>query len=99
MVQSDGDLDESLEKQFLWAAGFPPDVFPDFMGVVEVSGVEELNPVMEAVRIHGEILAGWIRPGSACLNGIKLVAGQRMDNARNADCIILEREFPRWSIL
>lgn len=57
-MKSDCNLDKSLEKQFLRAVGFPPYVFPDFVGVVEISGIEQANPVLKSVRIHRKILAG-----------------------------------------
>ncbi len=53
MMKCDGSLDQSLQKSFFQAVRFPPDVFPNFMGVVELARIEMANPPMIGVGVQG----------------------------------------------
>jgi hypothetical protein len=45
MMEGDRDLNQSLQKFFLFRGCRTPDVFPDFVGVEEVGAVEEVEGV------------------------------------------------------
>lgn len=60
MIESGGDLDDSLEESFVRLGGGKPDSFPGFVGVPEAAGVELAEAEGECgafvVGGHGSIL-------------------------------------------
>ncbi len=52
MMKGDRSLNESLQKLFFQSLGFAPNVFPHFVGIIELARVEEANASMIAVVVH-----------------------------------------------
>src|ERR1700722_8392399 len=55
MMKGNRSLDQPLQKSLLQAVRFPPYIFPNFMGVVELAGVEKPDAFTIAVRIQSHV--------------------------------------------
>ncbi len=52
-MKGDRSLDEPLKKLFFQSLGFAPNVLPNFVGIVELAGVEEANASKIGLMVHG----------------------------------------------
>lgn len=76
MVKCYRRLNESLQESFLQAVRFPPGVFPHFVRVIELAGIEVANSPMIKAGVQG------------CVSGSILPTKAREDTL--SDSLILE---------
>ena len=56
VMQCNSSLNQTLEKLFFVSDRFPPNVFPNFVGIVEMLLVKEFDSTQVTLRIHDQIL-------------------------------------------
>lgn len=56
VMQRDRGLNQPLQKLLLRPVRLPPDVLPNFVGIVEVLRVEEFYPTCVTLGFHDQIL-------------------------------------------
>jgi hypothetical protein len=56
-MQANRDLNQPLQELLFRCWSRAPNVFPDFVGVIEICQIEEVQTSVKPLRIHTSILA------------------------------------------
>ena len=54
VMQRDGSLNQSLQKFLFRTFRLPPHVFPDFVSIIKVAVIEELDPAIVSFPVHAK---------------------------------------------
>jgi hypothetical protein len=71
-MERDRDLNQTLQKQFLFAGRGAPDVFPNFVGLEEFSSIEEGGAVLEAGVVHRSFSFGFRNSSSSPSDSLRI---------------------------